>query len=342
MSLSLHQQLDAIWDSPQTPLLPTLDRRYFILSDLHMGNRGRADDFRHNEKLVIHALEQYREKGFSLILLGDVEEFWQFSLDSIRRHYEKTVYRAIRDYPEDQVYRIIGNHDIDWQIKFKLDPIRIGRGESRPPLEGLKLADGQGIPRILLCHGHQGTVDSDHLTWFTRPAVWLYGRIIEPLFDFDAPPSATLSMIPDDFERERHEWAQKNERIFICGHSHRAIFASKSWAQIVEGDIFRLKADLRDAPAGPNKTSLEHTLKLKEAALAQEKEMKRDIVPMGPNPKPCYFNSGCALYQSGITGIEIADNSIRLVKWEYGADKQPLYDVYGQDTLEKLVGEILG
>ena len=29
----------------------------------------------------------------------------------------------------------------------------------------LRLADGAGSPRILLCHGHQGSPDSDHLTW---------------------------------------------------------------------------------------------------------------------------------------------------------------------------------
>jgi hypothetical protein len=35
------------------------------------------------------------------------------------------------------------------------------------------------------------------------------------------------------------------------------------------------------------------------------------------NMKPTYFNTGCCCYNDGnITGIEIADNNIRLVKWE--------------------------
>jgi hypothetical protein len=38
---------------------------------------------------------------------------------------------------------------------------------------------------------------------------------------------------------------------------------------------------------------------------------------MATKSKPTYFNSGCCCYNDGdITGIEIADGFIRLVKWE--------------------------
>jgi len=34
--------------------------------------------------------------------------------------------------------------------------------------------------------------------------------------------------------------------------------------------------------------------------------------------KPSYFNSGCCCFEDGtITGIEIADGCIRLIKWSY-------------------------
>jgi len=37
--------------------------------------------------------------------------------------------------------------------------------------------------------------------------------------------------------------------------------------------------------------------------------------------KPTYFNTGCCCYNDGnLTGIEIADNKIRLVKWEMNGD----------------------
>ncbi len=38
--------------------------------------------------------------------------------------------------------------------------------------------------------------------------------------------------------------------------------------------------------------------------------------------KPTYFNSGCCCFPDGdLTGIEIADGFIRLVKWKTGKDK---------------------
>jgi len=48
-----------------------------------------------------------------------------------------------------------------------------------------------------------------------------------------------------------------------------------------------------------------------------EKARKREITPTDPNlsPKPCYFNSGCCLYESGVTCIELEDDYIKLMKW---------------------------
>ncbi len=38
--------------------------------------------------------------------------------------------------------------------------------------------------------------------------------------------------------------------------------------------------------------------------------------------QPCYFNSGCCCFDDGdITGLEIENGLIRLVKWKYIADK---------------------
>ena len=37
---------------------------------------------------------------------------------------------------------------------------------------------------------------------------------------------------------------------------------------------------------------------------------------IAPMEKPCYFNSGCCCFLDGdITGIEIADGEIRLIRW---------------------------
>lgn len=40
--------------------------------------------------------------------------------------------------------------------------------------------------------------------------------------------------------------------------------------------------------------------------------------------KPCYFNTGCCCYLDGdITGLELADGEIRLVRWPDDFDQPP-------------------
>jgi hypothetical protein len=56
--------------------------------------------------------------------------------------------------------------------------------------------------------------------------------------------------------------------------------------------------------------------------------------------KPTYFNSGCCCYSDGdITGIEIADGCIRLIKWKTKNDRSER-QVLEEVTLEKLTNEL--
>ncbi|NOR54226.1 MAG: hypothetical protein GQ536_09090, partial [Candidatus Aminicenantes bacterium] len=45
------------------------------------------------------------------------------------------------------------------------------------------------------------------------------------------------------------------------------------------------------------------------------------------------FNTGCALYRTGITGIEIADDTIKLVKWHNDPQKRPRFEIYKEGNL---------
>jgi len=57
-------------------------------------------------------------------------------------------------------------------------------------------------------------------------------------------------------------------------------------------------------------------------------------------PKPCYFNTGCALYEDGITGIEMADNKIKLVKWHRDSTKVPRFEVYEEEDFSSIFAEL--
>ncbi|MFN2110791.1 MAG: hypothetical protein ACK2UI_14135, partial [Anaerolineae bacterium] len=51
--------------------------KYVIFSDLHKGTRNRADDFWRAERAYNAALAYYYRMGYTLVLLGDIEELWE-------------------------------------------------------------------------------------------------------------------------------------------------------------------------------------------------------------------------------------------------------------------------
>ena len=57
--------------------------KWVILSDLHLGDGGPADDFKHNEKVMSKALDYYYKENYSVIMLGDECELWQFDYKDV-------------------------------------------------------------------------------------------------------------------------------------------------------------------------------------------------------------------------------------------------------------------
>ena len=64
------------------------DSRIVFMSDFHLGDGGKGDDFRHNADLVCGALESYYlEKNWRLVLNGDIEDLYKFKAVKIRAAY---------------------------------------------------------------------------------------------------------------------------------------------------------------------------------------------------------------------------------------------------------------
>ena len=67
--------------------------RYVIFSDHHKGARTRADDFLACEDTYQAAINYYAERGYTLVILGDVEELWEEDpgpiIDSYTALFEK-------------------------------------------------------------------------------------------------------------------------------------------------------------------------------------------------------------------------------------------------------------
>ncbi|MGB8657326.1 MAG: metallophosphoesterase [Candidatus Zixiibacteriota bacterium] len=335
------QRLAELWGSEEVPVLDTQAHKYAIISDIHLGDGGGADDFHENEETLLTALDHYNREGYSLILLGDIEEFWQFDLDKILQRYQGTIYSKIKAFGDNRVYRVFGNHDSEWK-RFE-DPVKNNPPKLQGATEALKLKDKDGNVRILLIHGHQGSTESDRDSWFSRFWVRLYSKV-EPVLKLDPHTEATKSQITKDYEQVMYSWAKEAKVILICGHSHRAIFAAKSYAEVLEDKI----AD-RQAEIYANRTNVELVKQnLKEIARLikeslSEKLKGREIDATDPEgkPVPCYFNTGCALYTDGITAIEMADDKIRLVKWDRDTSKVPRFEAYQEGVLSSFVSKVV-
>jgi hypothetical protein len=97
-----------------------------------------------------------------------------------------------------------------------------------------------------------------------------------------------------------YEWASQQQNLFlITGHTHQPVFES-----------------------------LTHYERIQRGEDSSGKAFK--------NVKPSYFNAGCCCYDDGdITGIEISNGEIRLIKWT-GKRNQTERVVLEHAELEKL------
>lgn len=344
------EKLSALWEDEGVKTLPIAGERYAIISDTHFGNGSKADDFYHNRTALLNALNFYLEFDYTLILLGDIEEFWQFDLAEIVEVYagasSPRIYPRVREFGDQRVLRIYGNHDLEWG--GLVDPTRNEPDISSFADEALKLQTVDGEEHLLLVHGHQGSLESDKFAWLSRFFVRLY-RGVEPwvrLTGLFVAGSSTKSQVPKDFERTLYGWAKEQKVLLICGHSHRSIFASKSHAERLQEQISALQAE--NMMRGVRKVTRQENLQqidTLQRAYEDEKEKGRVIEPVEAGivePLPCYFNSGCGLYTDGLTCIEIDDDFIRLVKWSnYSLIHQPR-EVYNQGRISEFVSQIVG
>ncbi|HJS54492.1 MAG TPA: metallophosphoesterase [Chitinophagaceae bacterium] len=314
--------------------------RIVVFSDQHRGAKNGADDFMKAEGSYLAALDYYFQNKFQFISLGDSEELWENTLLSVKKHNKVTFEAEKKFLLKNRFFKIFGNHDLLWdnspiatqQLKsiydkkikvfegiiLEMESKKAGTDES-PPLPKKKKEfsflnskkDDELLPlgncplTIFLTHGHQGDASSDG-NWFSKffvSNIWAplqaYLRVNfnTPAYDEDLKTAHNLIM---------YEWSAKYKNlVLITGHTHQPVFESLTHPE-------RLYKRLGDALKA-NRT---------EEANNIEQEIKRRGRDYKTTPqqylsmKPSYFNSGCCCFRDGdITGIEITDEKILLVKW---------------------------
>ncbi len=277
--------------------------KYIVFSDQHKGDKSPADDFANNEDNYINALHYYNNEQFTFINLGDSEELWKFSTIAVLKHNEKS-FIAEAAFEPNRFYKTFGNHDIIW--KNWADVFLHLRKFFTMPLvvhEGIviQLNKSSNKLNIFLTHGHQGDAMSDNNKFST----WIIAHIWLPLQRYLQININTPSK--DFLLRNKHnvmmsEWSAAQQNVLlITGHTHAPVFASGKYYNHPSNHI----------PKHNN-----------------------EIV------KPTYFNTGCCCFSDGdITGIEIADGYIRLIKW-HTANKNCSRIVLEEVKISTLILEI--
>ncbi len=292
----------------ELPFEPSADS-LVLFSDHHKGDGSAADDFRENADLYTEALSYYAERGFKLILLGDSEECWENTIDPILKRYgsiiRKEIDLAFSDLRGGKI-RVVGNHDKEMPLKA---PGRKKRRRMRSRPEAVVYREGLCLgPDIFLVHGHQGRFFDDIAWRASRWAVKFVWKSIQRLFLIGSEGPARNPHLKQKLERNYYRWARKKGILLVCGHTHRAIFASVAHFEGAGEEADR-------QPGGPA------------------------FEPPPFRPVPCYFNTGCCCYTDGLTGLEIDRGWIRLVSWQRATSTR---EVLAEEWLENVLAKIRG
>ncbi len=302
--------------------------KFIVFSDLHKGARDGADIFAKAAKNYLAALDHYNNKNFTYICLGDSEELWENLFLTVKKHNKATFQKEKLFIDRKAFVKVFGNHDLYWD-NSPLAPLGLMQlyGKSIKIYEGIilqTLVNNQTLA-IYMTHGHQGDLQSDG-NWFSK---WFVSNVWAPfqayLYINPNTPS-TNDELKTAHNKMMYQWSSKRKNtLLITGHTHQPVFKSFTHIEMLYN-------------------SLEEAKKNKDLKRINELQGQIDVLHRKGDKMPdfsgyldTYFNSGCCCFDDGdMTGIEIEDGCIRLIKWQYGNGDESERVVLEESKLEDL------
>lgn len=324
------------WDLQET--------RAVVFSDLHRGQQDSADDFRPCAKNYARALEFYLGADYTLIVLGDSEDLWEGWPGKVLSAYANSfgLEAGFHKSGSNRFIKAWGNHDDLWrypqQVAKHLSAIF---GEMSVP-EGLDVRVKEGeneVGRIFLVHGHQGTPQSDKWGKYSRHVVRWVWRPVQRLLKISFNTPAKSFELRKKHDRAMYDWAAaRHDLVLIAGHTHRPVFVGKPHVETLER-LYRPVTD-RALESVSAEQSEQRSLADREIAWAKAEAGEGARESGGGRDCPCYFNAGCCAFSNGdITGIEVAEGEIRLVRWSTEIDN-PADRVLESQALSHVFAEL--
>ena len=308
--------------------------RVIVFSDQHKGAKNGADDFMMCERSYLAALDYYNEKDFLFVSLGDNDELWENRWPAVKKNNAASFEKEKKFIARGAFIKIFGNHDLAWNtdVTTGMEMEKI-YGQKIRVYEGVLLKiPGQPLA-IFLTHGHQGDAQSDG-NWFSKFFVAHIWAPLQAYLKINPNTPAYNTTIKTLHNRIMYEWsARQTSTLLITGHTHQPVFESLTHLE----RLYRRLMQAQNANDIHLVDEIKREIKLREP---QFTAVSADYLEM----KPTYFNSGCCCFSDGdITGIEIEDGFIRLVKWEevqvgsVGENESPQRCVLEEKKLRDLI-----
>ena len=273
-----HRRLTAVFEAASEISFDDRSRLIFF-SDCHRGDNSRTDSFARNEDLFVHALDYYHRQGFEYVEVGDGDEMWKNKRhDDIVRAHPRAFDMLHQFSRQDRLHLIVGNHDIRGYRHKKVEKSGVTAAE------GLIFRHSGTGRRIFAVHGHQADFKSDALPILSRMMVRHVWRRLQ-LLDFES------------IWRHAHAIWHK-----INGRTHRA--ARRGFLPLWISKIAQFKS-------------------LCAERIMSWAEANQQLVICGHTHRPMapvyggvpYFNAGSCVAPGMLTGLEIQNGEIALVKW---------------------------
>lgn len=316
--------LDAAWKGAVEREVEIDELRLVVFSDHHRGRGDGADDFERCEHTYCAALGWYLASEFELCLLGDVEELWENPPGEVLARYSACL-KLEREFG-DRLYRVYGNHDMEWRRPSEVErllaphlPEQPDRARDEPRVvEGVRLTvkrSGKRLGTILLAHGHQGTLDSGNLLVvpFSRFVVRVVWAALQRSRRFASTSPATDTKLRGKHDKAMAAWADPcpDKRVLIAGHTHHPVFPKTD-----PPDLARQEADAKRRYDEAFERGEQVASARAEWELIASRRRREEPFEPPPLSRSSYFNTGCCSFGDGdVTGLELCDGQIRLVRW---------------------------
>ena len=254
--------------------------KFILVSDSHRGDNSWADAFAPNQNIFFHALNFYFDEGFIYIEIGDGEELWENRyFEDIRKAHSHIYWKLSQFYKDHRLYLIWGNHNRRWKnprdVKKYLDHYH----DERKRIPGMK-------------------------------------PLSKPLFEgIKVHEGLTLRHSPT------------NKKIFLThGHQGDRINDEYWWVGrfIVRHILKPFQILGVKDPTSPAK-NFERRVKLEKEMTQWLNDNKSELgsLVVGHTHRPYlpevnetpYCNTGSCVHPRCITGIEIENGEITLIKW---------------------------